>query len=242
LLCELPKKRGRAEVSAFPSWQHGATGRHDTLKTIDLTFVVAGADGARILRRSRGSLHLSNNKSENTMICRHVFGLSLIAALGLVWLPSGALAQQKSLKEQLVGTWTAVSWEQVNKDGSKLLRFGANPKGVNVFDANGRFFVMFARPDLPKIASRDPSRTTPEESKAIVEGTIAYFGTYSVDETRKRVTLHVEASTLPNQVGSEQKRIVTSITDDELQLGNSTTFTGELINYVMKRASPVVVN
>jgi hypothetical protein len=25
-------------------------------------------------------------------------------------------------------------------DGSKLKQFGANPKGINVFDANGRFF------------------------------------------------------------------------------------------------------
>jgi hypothetical protein len=25
-------------------------------------------------------------------------------------------------------------------DGSKLKQFGANPKGINVFDVNGRFF------------------------------------------------------------------------------------------------------
>jgi Lipocalin-like domain len=58
-----------------------------------------------------------------------------------------------SLKEQLLGSWTATSWEQANKDGTKFQRFGANPKGVNMFDANGRFFVMFARADLPKNAS-----------------------------------------------------------------------------------------
>jgi hypothetical protein len=85
-------------------------------------------------------------------------------------------------------------------------------------------------------------RTTPEESKAIMEGTIAYFGTYSVDEANKRVTLRVEASTLPNQVGSEQRRIIDSVTANDLKLSNPTTFTGELINYVMKRASPVTSN
>jgi len=173
------------------------------------------------------------------MIYRNVFRLSLIAALGLIVLPGSALAQQKSLKEQLVGTWTAVSWEQANKDGSNLQRFGVYPKGINVFDANGRFFVMFARPDLPKIASRDPMRTTPAESKAIMEGTIAYFGTYSVDEANKRITLRVEASTLPNQVGSEQRRVVDSITANELKLSNATTFTGEVINSVMKRTPSV---
>ena len=52
---------------------------------------------------------------------------------------SDSLAQQKSLKEQLVGTWTLVSSDQVRPDGSTLKQFGANPKGINVFDANGRF-------------------------------------------------------------------------------------------------------
>jgi hypothetical protein len=94
---------------------------------------------------------------------RNILGLSVITALGVTLLPGSALAQQKLLKEQLVGTWTVASWEQANKDGTKFQRFGANPKGINVFDANGRFFVMFARPDLPKIASRDPMKTTPEE-------------------------------------------------------------------------------
>ena len=59
-----------------------------------------------------------------------------------VSLSSGdSLAQQKPLKEQLVGTWTLVSSDLVHLDGSKLKQFGANPKGINVFDANGRFFL-----------------------------------------------------------------------------------------------------
>jgi len=60
---------------------------------------------------------------------------------------SGSLAQQKLLKDQLVGTWTLVSSDQVRPDASKLKQFGTNPKGINVFDANGRFFVMVARAD-----------------------------------------------------------------------------------------------
>ena len=53
---------------------------------------------------------------------------------------SDSFAQQKSLKDQLVGTWTLVSSDQVRPDGSKLKQFRANPKGINVFDANGLFF------------------------------------------------------------------------------------------------------
>jgi hypothetical protein len=90
-----------------------------------------------------------------------------------------SLAQKKSLKDQLVGTWTLVSSDQVRPDGGKLKQFGDNPKGINVFEANGRFFVMVASPDNSQIASNGRMRTNSEEDGLIVES-IAYYGTYTV--------------------------------------------------------------
>jgi hypothetical protein len=94
---------------------------------------------------------------------RNVVSLCAVTALGLALLPSSAVSQQKTLKDQLVGTWTPVSWEQDVAGGSKFQRFGANPKGVTVFEANGRFIQMFMRADLPKISSNNLSSPTPEE-------------------------------------------------------------------------------
>jgi len=167
---------------------------------------------------------------------RHFFSVSVITAFSLVLLPSIAVGQQKSLKDQLVGTWTLVSWEQMNPDGSKLQRFGANPKGINVFDANGRVFVMYARPDLPKIASGNPSTPTPEEAKAIVGGAIGYFGNYTVNETDKSIVFRLEASSFPNLLLADQKRTVVSLTADELKYGNPVPISGGQINYVFRRA------
>ena len=167
---------------------------------------------------------------------QHVIGLSAAMALGLALLPGSAASQQKSLKDQLVGTWTIVSWEQVRPDNSKFRRFGDNPKGVNVFDAIGNFVVLFARPDLPKLASANPSTPTPDEAKAIVGGAIGYYGTYTVDETAKIVTLRILASSFPNQVGMAQKRTITSITPDELKYQNTTVISGGQIYIAMKRA------
>jgi Lipocalin-like domain len=167
---------------------------------------------------------------------RHLLRISAITALGLAVLPSSAVSQQKSLKDQLVGTWTLTGWEQTRPDGSKLQRFGANPKGVQVFDANGRAYVLFSRPDLPKIASNNPSTPTPEEAKGIVNGSIGYYGTYTVDEGSKIITLKVEASTFPNQVGADQKRTVTSVSPDELKMVNTTVLSGGQISYAFKRA------
>jgi hypothetical protein len=47
---------------------------------------------------------------------RSVLAISATTALGLVLLPSLGVAQQKSLKEQLLGTWTIVSVDNVAPD------------------------------------------------------------------------------------------------------------------------------
>jgi Lipocalin-like domain len=165
---------------------------------------------------------------------RHLLALSTVAAVGLAALPTSAVGQ--SLKDQLVGTWTLVSWDQTNPDGSKLQRFGANPKGYNIFDASGRVFVMFARPDLPKIASSNPSTPTPDEAKAIVSGAISYFGTYAVNEADKSVVFRLEASSFPNQLLTDQKRTIVSVTADELKYSNPIPLRGGQITYAFRRA------
>src|SRR5499427_198392 len=140
-----------------------------------------------------------------------------IMLLGLTALPNSAISQQWSIKDQLVGTWTLASWEHALPNGSKVQSYGPNPKGIVVFDAKGRFFLMFARPDLPKIASNNPATATAEEAKAVMAGSIAYFGTYTVDDGNKVISLRMDASTFANQLSTDQKRTITSITADELK-------------------------
>jgi Lipocalin-like domain len=162
--------------------------------------------------------------------------VALSMLVGAAFLSSSAFAQQRSIKDQLVGTWEVVSWEQVRPDGSKFHRFGANPKGIQIFDANGRFAIMFFAPDLPKIASNNPSTPSPEELKSLMGRSIAYYGTYTVDENNKVIDLKIEASSFPNQVGGENKRTVTLISANELTHQNTTPLTGGQINIGAKRA------
>ena len=105
--------------------------------------------------------------------------LSVVAvALGTV-MPAVVFAQQ-GLKEQIVGTWTPVS-QYVDQDGKRLEPFGSNPKGIVIYDSNGRFVLVLQRASLPKFVSSNRMAGTPEENKAIVQGSIANFGSYSVD-------------------------------------------------------------
>jgi hypothetical protein len=88
----------------------------------------------------------------------------------------------KAIKDQLVGTWTLVSWEQKKADGSKLQRYGANPRGIAFFDAGGRYIITVMQSGRVSYASNALWQGTADENKATADGTITYFGTYSVSE------------------------------------------------------------
>ena len=126
--------------------------------------------------------------------------------------------------KDLVGTWTLVS-VTLEQDGKKSDMYGPNPQGQATYDANGRFSIIFIRSDVPKFASTNREAGTPEENKAAVQGSIAYFGTYSVSETDKVVTYHLEGSTFPNWRGTDQKRLF-KLSADELTFSNPTPSNG----------------
>jgi hypothetical protein len=76
---------------------------------------------------------------------------------------------------------------------------------------------------------------TAEENKAVIHGNISYFGTYSFDPADGTVTLHVERSSSPNWIGTDQKRVITSLTGTELKWHNPAASTGGTADSVFKR-------
>jgi hypothetical protein len=142
--------------------------------------------------------------------------LSAIAAVGLALLPGSALTQQQSLKQQLIGAWTLVSNDNTLPDGTKRQLFGPNPKGILIFDASGRYVQMQVRPDRPKFKVNNRMEGTPEENRAVVQGTVAIFGNWSVDEASKTLVMTLETSMFPNQEGEESRRPF-SVSGDELK-------------------------
>jgi hypothetical protein len=67
---------------------------------------------------------------------------------------------------------------------------------------------------------------TPDEIKAAWDGALAHFGTWSVSEADKTVLLRVDGSFYPNQEGNEDKRVVNSLTADELHFLNAASSAG----------------
>ena len=166
---------------------------------------------------------------------RSILGLSAAAVLGLALLPGSAVSQQKMLKEQIVGSWTFVSALDVHPDGRKTDRWGPSPKGIFIFDGNGRYAQFITRSDLPKFAARTVDQGTAAENKAVLAGLVASFGTYTVNEADKTVTTRVEGSVFPNLVGLDQKRLIVSLTADELKYTNPTTSTGTTAEATWRR-------
>jgi hypothetical protein len=165
---------------------------------------------------------------------RIILSLSAITALGLALLPGSAVAQQKSLKDQLVGTWTIISATTKLPDGS--LAWGPNPKGLYVFTENGYYSSHLLRSDRPKFASNNRATGTPAENKAAVLGNSSNYGTYSVNEANKAFTIKFLGSSYPNLEGVEQTRTFT-ISGDELTVVNpSPTVGGSPSQLVLKRA------
>ena len=148
-------------------------------------------------------------------------------------LPRPAVSQQEPLKEQLIGAWAYVSSTATLPDGSPL--WGTSPSGLMIFAEDGRFSWQIFRSDRPKLASKDRMQGTADENAAILQGSLAYFGTYSVDEADKTIITVVEGSTFPNSEGETLKRIITRLTDDMLVYENPSTTRGERIEAIWKR-------
>ncbi|MFO1204404.1 MAG: lipocalin-like domain-containing protein [Burkholderiales bacterium] len=149
---------------------------------------------------------------------------------------SGSVTAQ-GLKEQIVGTWLPV-FQYVDQDGKKLEPFGTNPKGIVVYDSNGYFVLVLQRATLPKFQSNNRLAGTVEENRAIVQGSIAYFGKYSIDEQEHKINLHYDGSTFPNWDGEDQVRLV-EIAGDELNLISPVSAVGGgTVHLLLRRAKP----
>ena len=134
---------------------------------------------------------------------------------------SAAVAQPaKTLREQLVGTWKFVIAEITTADGKKTLPFGDKPKGMIIFTADGHFSQVHVAATCRRSRGRAVLAGTAEDNKAIVHGSLAMFGTYTVDETKKSLTFNIEGSTYPNLAGRAQTRTIDLLTADEFRNTN----------------------
>jgi hypothetical protein len=92
------------------------------------------------------------------------------------------------------------------------------------------------RASLRKIAADNRMKGTAEENQAIVQGSLASYGSYTVvNEKEHAVKVRIEGSTFSNWDGQDQKQTWT-VKGDELTTTTPTASVGGVANLIFKRA------
>jgi hypothetical protein len=183
-------------------------------------------DSSYISQRQHGEPHSGGSNMRRNRI------LWLAAIITLLF-PGPGFSSASAQNNMLAGSWTLVSSDAIKPDGSRTPTLGANPSGRLVFTSDGQFIWLFLDNALPKFASNNRAAGTPEENAAIARGSIAVFGTYSVEG--KDLVLQIERSTFPNWTGTQQRRTVTTLTEAELAWTNPVGSTGGVAELRFKR-------
>ena len=104
------------------------------------------------------------------------------------------------IRRKLQGAWRYVGTRLNGKSWDR----GANPKGMIYYGPHGEMSVQIA-PDV--VRTRAANVMTPDEAFLALKDYIAYFGTYSVDESAGTVTHHRQATIQPGDAGDFVRRI-----------------------------------
>jgi hypothetical protein len=122
----------------------------------------------------------------------------------------------RPLKEAIVGSWRLLIVDQVKPDNTQVPVMGPNPRGLVMFGPEGRYSLQVMR-DIgrPKFAANDRLKGTPDEIKAAYDGMFTSFGTYTVNDQDKGLTVRIEGSSFPNWTDTTQKYVITSLWQDD---------------------------
>ena len=141
---------------------------------------------------------------------RKIAATLISLCLGLISLAPSALPQEaRTLKEQIVGSWKLASIHSTRADGTRYELFGAQAKGLVIFDRDGTYSLHIMRALRPSFASESRMEGSAEENRAAIQGMISHFGSYSIDESNRLIHFRIEGSSYPNWDKSEQKRYFT---------------------------------
>ena len=147
-----------------------------------------------------------------TKFSRLLTGL-VVSTLGLAVLPGIAIAQQKSLKDAIVGSWLITSIFDQYENGKKSNPWGAGLKGTLVFDGAGRSTQII-------IGEAQPAMKTPDVRKPDAL-TVAYYGSYTVNEGAKTVAVKIDAAAYSGRTGTQVSWTVVAISGDTMSLVGS---------------------
>jgi hypothetical protein len=127
----------------------------------------------------------------------------LAVTLAALPLSSAALAQSKGV---LSGTWKLISFVSTTDKGAVKDLMGQKPTGFITYTREGRMSVVITAKARKPLSINDFVSAPAEERAQAFAPMIAYAGRYTF--TGDKVIHHVEASWMPNRVGTDLVRPV----------------------------------
>lgn len=119
-----------------------------------------------------------------------LFAGSALVIAALAFGATGFSAQSASANEDCAGTWRLISIYEENEGAREINQFGAAPEGLFMADRKGNFSLLIGSGGGRTVSS-DPQLISRDMRRGVALPAITYFGTYSVDEVTKVITLKI---------------------------------------------------
>ena len=141
--------------------------------------------------------------------------------------------------EKFIVVWNLVSYEFRLADGIAVRPFGEGVRGILIYERTGHMALQIMEADRPHFAANDWLRGTPEEVLAAFQGSMAYWGTFRIDDLKPTIIHHIEGCTYPNWVGVDREQFYEFAHDRLTLMTPPTTLADEqAVGYLVWRRAP----
>lgn len=128
----------------------------------------------------------------------HLHSLIRLAAATLLLAAMSSHAEPNPNK--VAGTWNLIA-ATVENDGVTSYPYGPEPRGRLVFTPDLYFVEFLHDPRIPRFQSNQRGGGTDAENRAVMAGSLALYGRYTVDAKGDFSGNTVEGSSFPNWTG-----------------------------------------
>ncbi|MBF2756420.1 MULTISPECIES: lipocalin-like domain-containing protein [unclassified Staphylococcus] len=111
------------------------------------------------------------------------------------------------LKEQLIGTWKLVRYQDEDKDGNIFFPLGKDATGFIMYNPDGYMSAQLMQQGRQAYESGDLHTGTQDEMAEAAHGYVAYSGRFELDEENSTVYHTMEVSMNPTWLGDTQPRL-----------------------------------
>jgi Lipocalin-like domain len=119
-------------------------------------------------------------------------------------------------KNALVGTWKLISATETTKEGEVRAAYGWQNEGLLTYTADGRMMAITTKRGRKPLSVPDNIGAPAEERAEAFATMTAYAGSYTLQGDK--VIHHIEVSSMPNAVNTDQVRLITNLKGNSLSL------------------------